>query len=502
MRSTAGADKPHVVIIMADHLRIDAIGEYTPNIRQLQSESVVFERAYCASPLCVPARGSFFTGKYPNVTGSLNNAKIAQDREHGFVRAEHETLYELMEHDWDSWHTGKQNLYTAKRIDRQPETKTRWLRMEGRYESFLEQHNKRKPGGPRFRTFIPEAVGGGKVTRRAPCSIPETGCYEEGFDYFVDGFITRDTLDAIRHRDPNKPLLLNAMYFAPHPPFDIPEPWYSKIRDVPMPDNVGVWSAAQSPLQMYNLPGLVGARYQREDWQRIWDVYMGYVALFDDCVGMIVEELKRQGIYDDTLLIFTSDHGEMLGAHCLWQKMCMYEESVRIPLFMKFPSTFGAKANRIAEPVSAVDVLPTVCDYLGIDPPAGMCGTSLMPAIRGERIDRGALFIQYDGNGSRSSLQRCIVSGEYKLTVDMFKDETYLELYRVTEDPMELHNLAFDPNMRGMVESLLQQLRLHMERTGDLVVMPSGVYDQFIETYRELYASTSGSKEPERGKGA
>lgn len=456
--------KPHIVIIMADHLRADFIGPYTPNISKLQEQSVSFEHAYCASPLCVPARGSFFTGKYPNVTGSINNAKVKEEHENGYVRKEHTTLYELLEEDWDSWHTGKHDLYTEHRLGHRSEEKTHWFPLEPRYKQYLEQAGKRAPGGPDFRTYVPESVLG--VTRRAPCSKPQVGRYEEGFEHFVDGFITRETMDALRNRNPEKPLLLNAMYFAPHPPFDIPDPWYSRFQDVSMADNVGRWGKGQSPLQMYNLPGIVGGGYERQDWQRVWDVYTGYVSLFDDCVGQIVEELKRQGIYDDTLLMVTSDHGEMLGSHRMFQKMCMYEESVRTPFFLKFPH--GAQAGtRIAEAVSAVDVLPTLCDYLGIQHGQAMSGLSLMPLIRGEKLEREAVFIQYDGNGSRGNLQRCVVSGRTKLIVDVFKDETFVELYHLDQDPQEMHNAAFDEGEEARVAELLRLLHAHMARTGD-----------------------------------
>ena len=88
---------------------------------------------------------------------------------------------------------------------------------------------------------------------------------------------------------------------------------------------------------MYNLTGVIGTRYDREHWRET-RVYLGLVSLLDAMVAGILDELKEQGLYDDALIIFTSDHGEMLGSHALFQKMCMYEESVRIPLSFKFPS--------------------------------------------------------------------------------------------------------------------------------------------------------------------
>ncbi|ULL18855.1 DUF4976 domain-containing protein [Paenibacillus sp. H1-7] len=484
------SEKPNVVIIMADQLRWDAFGEHTPNINQLKAESVVFDRAYCASPLCVPARGAFFTGKYPNVTGSLINPWTEQEKQHGMVRPEHEHWYALLEEQWDSWHTGKQHLFTEPKLEHSTDSKTHWLQLEQRYEAFLKANGKKKPGGPAFQGLVPE-LAFGKITRKRKYSIPTVGRYEEELDYFYDGFILNDSLEAIRSRDRSKPFALNAMFLAPHPPLDIPEPWYSMIRDVKLPDNVGVWADNQSPLQLYNLTGMLGSSYTREEWERIWKVYTGLVALLDHCVGRLVAELKQEGLYDNTLIVFASDHGEMLGSHRLWQKMCMYEESVKTPLYMKFPSGFTPAITRSDEPVSSVDVLPTLCDYLGIDTPEGVSGLSLMPLLRGERetLERERIFIQFDGNGARSNFQRCVIEGDYKLIVDIFKDEMFIELYDVTNDPQEMTNLAFRSEEHGRrIEAMLEALRQYMRDTNDLLELPDGLYEQFLADYEVFKA--------------
>lgn len=481
--------KPHVVVIMADQLRADMIApEYAPNIYNLSQESFRFNRAYCASPLCVPARGSFFTGRYPNETGCLINPWEKQDAAHGYVSSNIPNLYQMLEKDWDSWHTGKQHLLTEERFDHSEHSLTNWLPLEGRYDQHLKEQGKRKPGGAPFQGLVPE-MAGGTTTRAVAYSIPATGCYEEGFDTFFDGFILNDTLHAVQQRDQTKPLFLSAMFLAPHPPLDIPEPWYSMYSqaDIKLPENVGTWAKNQSPLQLYNLTGAIGSRYTREDWHKVWAVYAGLVRLLDDCVGRIIEELKVQGIYDDTVLIFTSDHGEMLGSHCLWQKMCMYEESVKTPLFIKFPSGLQSAANETDALVSAIDIVPTLCDYLDIPLPEGIAGSSLMPIVQGKQMERERLFIQFDGNGARGNFQRCVIDGNHKLIADIHKDELYLELYDTTVDPGELVNLAFDDDRREIVVLLLEHLKKHMQSTGDLLKLPDDAYARFIDKYSPFY---------------
>ncbi len=483
---------------MADQLRADVVNEtYTPNIMQLAREGVSFNRAYCASPLCVPARGAFFTGTYPNVNGSIINPWEPAERVHGDVKEGISNLYEILEDDdWSCWHTGKQHLYTAGgKLEHRPDSGTRWVTTEKTYGPFLEKHGHRRPGGPGFRGIVPE-MAGGKVTRKKMYSIPTTGCYEEGFNAFFDGYFTNGALKAIRNRDPDKPFFLSSMFLAPHPPLDIPEPWYSMYKDVPVPENVGKWSENQSPLQLYNLPGVLGSRYTRKDWVKIWPVYLGLVRLLDHCVGLILEELKEHGIYDDSLILFTADHGEMLGSHCLWQKMCMYEESVRVPLIWKLPKascnteteTQVTAGKSVEIPVSAIDVLPTLCEYLEIPQPENLNGVSLRPIIDGENSvsleNRKNIFIQADGNGARGNFQRAVISGPYKLITDIFKDEVFLELYNLEDDPQEHKNLAFSESYENRIREMLRNLSRHMEDTGDLLSLEEKVYDNFIRDYQ------------------
>ena len=117
--------KPNIVIIMADQLRYDMINkQYTPNISALADNSVVFQRAYCASPLCVPARGSFFTGNYPNVSGSIINPWDDRDKAFGYVKAGTPNLFSLLENTYDSWHVGKQHFLTQEYKNNGPSPNT------------------------------------------------------------------------------------------------------------------------------------------------------------------------------------------------------------------------------------------------------------------------------------------------------------------------------------------------------------------------------------------
>lgn len=464
----------HVVIIMADHLRYDVAKTHMPNVAALGG--VTFDRCHCASPLCVPARGSFFTGLYPNETGSIINPWDERERVHGNVRTGIPNMYGLMGQDWDIWQVGKQHFLSEDDVFDNITLTHNHLD----YSNYLKENGKRHPGGPEFRQLVPEMLHG-KTTRARAYSKPHTGCYPEDEKFYYDNFFTEGCLEAIDKRDKTKPLLLNAMMLAPHPPFEVPEPWYSFApRPEVLPENVGKWYPGQSPLQLYNLTGVVGSHYSREKWYEPWRVYLGLVAMLDNCIGKIVTKLKEENMYDNTLIIITSDHGDMLGAHSLFQKMCMYEESLVVPLVIKFPADYTPARNFISDNVSAVDVLPTLCDYLGITLPKTVSGTSLMPAIDGGLFGDRDIFAQFDGNGARGNFQRTIVNGRHKLIVDIFKDEIFLELYDVETDRLETENLALDEVFAPRVTELLGRLKAHMKRTGDLLELPENVYENFM----------------------
>ncbi|MCW8132787.1 MAG: sulfatase-like hydrolase/transferase [Planctomycetota bacterium] len=477
--------EPNLIVIMADQLRFDALGAHTPHLNALLGESTVFERAYCNSPLCVPARGAFFSGRYPNETGCLINPWVPQDRQHGYVKPGTPNLYSMLEQRWDSWHTGKQHFYTADGIDKKPDSRTHWRSLEAGYGPMLKERGIRSPGGPAYQGLMPELTQG-RVTRAARYSIPTVGCYPHGLENFFDGYILKTSLDAIRERDRSRPFALNAMFLAPHPPLEIPEPWFSQIKDAPLPENVGRWSKGQSPLQLYNLTGALGARYERADWEKIWPVYLGLVALLDHCVGEILNLLKAEGLYDDALILFTADHGEMLGSHGLWQKMCMYEESAHVPLAFRLPAALktAAQPKRSAELVSHIDVLPTLCDLLSLPKPEGLPGRSLARCLReGAPLPPAPAFIQFDGNGGRGNFQRSVVDGAHKLIVDLFQGEVFFELYDVVRDPQELRNLAWEDPAR--VRALAERLRAHMHATGDLLSFELSDYDRFAVDYAD-----------------
>lgn len=482
-----GQEKPNCIVLAADQLRYDVLGTgYTPNIDALMEDSVRFSNAYCASPLCVPARGALFTGTHPGVNGSLINGWLKSEAGYSKVKEGMDHLYGVMERlDMDCIHSGKQHLFVeGEPLQLQQDTKTKWVTTEQSYREFLKEHGKRAPGGPEFRTPVPELTDG-VHTRICNYSNPHTGVYEEGLDYYFDGYFTNGVMEALKAYDGAKPLFLSMMHLAPHPPFDIPEPWYSMVKteDVELPDNVNQWYPHQSPLQKYNLTGMIGNSYHLEDWKEAWRAYLGLVGLLDDCVGRVINELKRRNLYENSVIVFTSDHGEMLGSHCLFQKMCMYEESVKAPLSIRLPG--GRRKGVVVEDcVSHIDVLPTICELFNTTVKHEMNGRSLVPLLEGEKAQQKyPAFIQYDGNASRGNFQRCIIWKKHKLIVDIFKDETFFELYDLERDCQEKVNLLFEEGYLELEGELEFLLREHQRKMKDAVSFPAFDGVSFLKHY-------------------
>ncbi|CAL1518702.1 sulfatase-like hydrolase/transferase [Chitinophaga sp. MM2321] len=475
-----------VIIIMADQLRYDAIGKYTPNINALKKDGVSFNRTYTASPLCAPSRAAFFTGRYPNNTGGLINGWVGEDEHYRNVKSGTPNLYQTMSSNWDAWHVGKQHFFTQDKIDENPRIKVQWITQKD-YKEWLKPQGVKSPGGREFTGFSPELVSG-EYSHVKRYTIPVAKAYKEGLQYFPDDYFGEKSAEIIKKHNTGKPLLLTTMFLSPHPPFDIPAPYFDKIRqqDLNIPANVGQWYKDQSPLQLYALSGFIGSRYSRDDWAKLWPKYFGLVNLLDDETGKIIQALKDKGLYDKALIIFTADHGEMLGSHSLWMKMCMYEESTRVPLIIKFPSDFRPAVGETNQLVSLTDVWPTLMDFLQINPKDKTDGISLMPLLKNKSFNRNKVFIQYDGNAAYGSNQRCVVSGNYKLIMDTFKDEIYLELYDIIKDPEETVNLVMDPAYEALSRKLIGEIQEHMLHTNDLLKFSGDVYQNFISHYATL----------------
>ena len=472
--------KKNVVLISADQLRKDFLGRgFTPNIDALMNESIVYDSCYCNSPLCVPARGAMLTGTYPSTNGSLINPWQPPDIRYGLVREGIENIYGIMEGlGYECIHTGKQHLYTENgNIETRPEEyHTRFLTTEKTYKAWLKENGYPRPGGKVYRTTVPKLVEG-RYTVAKGNSNGRSGIYSGPENAYFDIYFTDQLLEHIDERDREKPLFLSCMYLAPHPPFCIPERYFNMYRneDIPIQGNTGTWSPLQSPLQLYQITGSIGNSFTRDEWQETWRVYAGLCTLLDDQVKRVIDYLKKEGIYDDSVIIFTSDHGEMLGDHQLFQKMCMYQEVVNVPLSIRIPGVEGRKVDTLT---THIDLLPTLMDILGEESLSQFQGESLL----GEKREKLA-YIQFDGTDELGNFSRAVTDGRMKLVMDIFKDEIFPELYDTEKDPEETENLAFNREYWPLFNEMLGHLENHMKESGDFLEIAGFDIEKTIGVY-------------------
>lgn len=469
---------PHIVLIMADHLRRDCLSCYgdlpvrTPNLDALAQESVIFDGAYCASPLSTPTRSSMYTGKWPHTHGAIVNG-------HGFrpggtVGAGHGTLYEALdEAGYGITQMGVQHLQTEPRLERRVPN-ARILGGMG----YGEYAKKRNIGNsPDVRA---QAVPNVEFRDGRPVVVHRPQARKTLFPHpaedYLDVYWSRRMAEEIARLDAARPQYIEALFWAPHPPLEVPEPYHGMYpeEEIELPETVGRWQPGQPATLLFQSCGMMGLGRTREEYREGWSAYMGLVTMVDDCIGRVTGALKDRGIWDDALVIFVQDHGDLMGCHHLTQKHCFYEEAAHLPLLVKPPKSAPAPAGRRPQLVSAVDYCPTISDYAGAAVPEGAQGLSFRPVIEDARAEwRDAVFMEYSGDqGANDMPMRAIVADvEGTVWKYIYTQDDIDELYNVTADPLEKVSLVRSPEHEGIRRELRRRLGAWMRETGDFVEM-------------------------------
>jgi arylsulfatase A-like enzyme len=200
----------------------------------------------------------------------------------------------------------------------------------------------------------------------------------------------------------------------------------------------------------------------KTDWRRLRSNYYGLVSQVDAAIGRILQALQDSGAAENTLLVYTSDHGDMLGDHCLVQKGVFYEGATRVPLLLRVPWQPGGK--RVATPFSHVDLAPTLLELMGVTAPTAIDGKSRAAALEGESLRDDVVVVSNDPKHPDED-GRCL------LTTDGWKCNLYRddapELFDLSNDPAELSNVARQPEHRSRLSDLVARVRDWQQRTGD-----------------------------------
>ncbi len=487
---------PNLLFLFTDEQRYDTMGAYgnhrirTPNLNRLAGESVVFDRAYVTQPVCTPSRSTLLTGLYPHTTGcTANNVPLPPD-----VRC----LPEMLHDDYATAYHGKWHL--GDEVFAQHGFQ-QWRSIEDMYRGYYSPRRDRSARSS-YHHFLVEngfAPSEGNTFGRA-----ETARLPERFS--KPAFLAREATRFIRENR-RQPFVLFVNFLEPHMPFFGPRDDEHDPDEVALPENFEAFPDASQPLMArmarlaYREYGHSGLPLKTEaDWRRLIANYWGLCSLVDTYVGRILAALAECELTDETIVVYTSDHGDMMGSHGLLAKCVMFEEAVRVPLLMRLPG--GSSPARYAHPVSQVDLVPTLLDLMGQPVPEHLQGFSLRESVEAaEPPPEEDVFIEWNGSnasgagrilsrnpeqlpepfaslGTRQELAasasapvRTVITPDgWKLNWNAYGEH---ELYNLQQDPGETTNLAVRQGKRPLMRRLAERLRRWQKRTQDAVELPA-----------------------------
>ncbi|GAB4532133.1 MAG: sulfatase-like hydrolase/transferase [Anaerolineae bacterium] len=466
---------PNILLIITDQQRADTLGFIgrtpcrTPNMDRLAAEGISFDRAMTTSPLCTPARASIFTGQYPHQVGMMSNNKA--------LRATATLTDRLRARGYHTAYAGKWHLDAQHPPYEPADPAARGVEYERSLPRWFERYAGQEPedytawcqanGLPDGWAFNNPAL---RTTRKPSMSVPKTARLNMAPDQTIDGWITDIALRFLAERPANCPFFLVIGYQGPHPPFAVPEPFYSMYDPAAIPEPPNFRPSPGKPRA--NTTGFYHQLWldhgqEWEAWQKSVAVYWGFVTLIDDQIGRLLQALEDEGMLDDTLVIFTSDHGEMLGQQGLWHKMVPYEEAIRVPLVMRCPRRISAGLRSKAV-TSVMDIAPTILSVIGERIPEEMLGRDLSPAFQdGAEFQSDPFrFAEHKplGEWHRAVEWRLVTNNQFKY---VWNHGDLDELYDLLADPYERLNLIDDPVMQPVVREYRALLRSWMRETSD-----------------------------------
>ena len=437
----------------------------TPALDQFAEQASILEWHYTPSPLCGPAHASMLTGLYPRQHGMLTNGWFKEERENAVVDEQVTLLtHRLMDVGYQLAHVGGQPART--KVDFKTLHPGAILRGPGTSADHLRQlESKGLHLGDRgyFRTPVVEFNHG------EPVVFPEYGTKVAVFplreEHHYDSVLTDKAIDILEHHDKRKPLAMFVKLALPQPPLWAPEPWATMYHpdEVKLAPTVGRWFSSTSASHLFNPTGHLGAHVTEEQWRVVWSMYMGMVGLMDKCIGRLIDALQINRLYDNSMIVFTADHGEMLGCRSLFQNGCMYEDAVRVPGLIKMPGR--SSMHRVRTMTTHLDLPVTMLDVAGAEPFEKTSGASLINLTGGETATEDVnpyVFAAYEGNAGLGYHQRMVRSRTHKLIHNVGGKP---ELYDLISDPFETRSLIgkeehqdIERRMRGLVNDWMSRM--------------------------------------------
>ncbi len=493
------ADRPNIVFLFSDQQRYDTLKCYgndwiqTPSINQLAEQSFVFRNAYVAQPVCTPARSTIMTGLYPHAAGPIVN-KIPLPKD---VK----TIAEMISEEYycgyfGKWHLGD-DLEAQHGFDEWISTedthRDAYTRRELRYKRSSYHHHLLANG---FKPDRPDDDDIGTFSASMRYSLPEE---------FQMASYLGDRAAKFIERNKDRPFMLFVSTFEPHSPYDGPFKDIYNPEELPTgptflkhPEGASFVNRTRAD---YFLSFLEGAD-QTEDnymmeyaapledvtteigWRTLRAHYMANITTVDGMVRRVADALESAGIADNTVVVFTSEHGDMMGDHGMLEKRSFYEEASRVPLLMRVPWLSQDQTN-VDGYVSHIDLVPTLLDLIGDPVPDHLQGKSLISVMKGDQtLDGNEVFIQWNGTSDglpdrflgSGSINRMLTLPWRSVVVDGWKLNLcagdQCELFDLQNDPYEETNLFNSPSQADRIRDMASRVRMWQRRTGDDAPLP------------------------------
>ncbi|MHA1679520.1 MAG: arylsulfatase [Promethearchaeota archaeon] len=449
--------KPHIILIMTDQHRGDALGcagnpvIHTPNLDALATDGVLFQSAYTSVPSCTPARAGLLTGMAPWNHGMLGYARVARKYSREMPRM-------LRDAGYYTFGIGKMHWYPQREL-------------HGFHGTLLDESGRVESPGfeSDYRRWFRE---------QAPGKDPDAtgiGWNENTWgDYALEEYLhpTAWTGDQatrlIKEYGGSKPLYLKISFARPHSPYDAPARLSGMYNWEDMPEPfIGDWCSWHGCYKHQSNPFF--GDYGLEHAKKARRHYYANVTFIDEQVGRIVDALKAKGMYEESLVLFTADHGDMLGDHHHWRKTYAYEGSARIPMIMKWPSAMHADVSRgatINHTVELRDVLPTFLDACGQTIPGDIDGASMLELIRSKECTSWREYIDMEHSTCYHRRNYWLALTDGKMKYIFFRSTGREQLFDLVKDPGEEHDCAGDETYVKQLEIWRARMVQHLEQRG------------------------------------
>ncbi len=439
--------RPAIVLITADQLRRDALGCYgnqavaTPNLDRLAGDGTVFDRAYTASPWCLPSRSSLVTGRYPR-----NHQAYSNFRDNS-LSSEVPNLYSTLgKAGYAVGHIGKCHYVPVPYGETRPDRTLPYDSFRDHYLSLGIEHlalqDDKQVSVWFYDDYAKDLEAAGHLAayraavwdRSARKVFPFPGPPE----WHPDAWVGRRTLDWIASHDDARPFFCWASFSGPHFPFDPPKELLARVNDDHLGEPYVLPEEWDEPGRLHSRSfhgpsqgRIEGGGYHDRDaayWRQLRRHYAANVSLIDDQVGAIVAAAEER-FGDNLVVVFTCDHGEMLGNHGFWGKNdCAYDDVLHVPLLLRQPGRVGM-GSRSERLTSLVDVHPTLLAAAGVEPDGPVDGRPVDTA--------GHAYVFAEGEGFLT-----VTDGRHKLLTAHRDGTVYTELFDLDGDPHEVENLA------------------------------------------------------------